>query len=218
MDERGRPPLACHARRRVVETRVQERARGRRDQAKGLLRVAVVDQGDMVGEGGQRLMRAPERRANRRGNEISCRHGRSRRENARSRKAGSNRASHPPGIRRPPASRSRARSGRSYRSRSTRNRGGLRRAGGRARRRHHGSSGIRHRAGGWRGRSEYRCGRPRCRDRHVRERSSPAARCRPSPRSRSRTVRGRRRRGRRAQSRGVLGPIPAPRPSGWCSG
>ena len=62
MDQGGRPSLAGEARRRVVETRVEERARGCCDQPEGLLGVAVVDHRDVVGKCRQLPVDAADRR------------------------------------------------------------------------------------------------------------------------------------------------------------
>ena len=51
MDKRGRAALAGDARRRVVEAGVQERAGRRRDQPERPLRIAVVENREMVREG-----------------------------------------------------------------------------------------------------------------------------------------------------------------------
>src|SRR5437868_4927122 len=56
MDHRGRTALAGEARWRVVEARVQERARGGRHEPERPDGIAVIDRRDMIGEGRQRRM------------------------------------------------------------------------------------------------------------------------------------------------------------------
>ena len=88
MDQHGRPALAREPSRDVVEAGVEERARRRRHQAERVLGVAVVDHRDMIGKRRQRARARRRARPSRRGNGTACRHGRSRRGNARSRSRG----------------------------------------------------------------------------------------------------------------------------------
>src|SRR5215469_1638942 len=62
MEEGGRPALAGEARRRVVEARIEKRARGCGDQAERPLGIAVVDRRDMVGKRRQPYVLPPDRR------------------------------------------------------------------------------------------------------------------------------------------------------------
>ena len=62
VDERRRPPLPPDARGGVVEARVEEGARRRRDEAERMLLIGLVDDVGMAGQRGQPLVMRPDLR------------------------------------------------------------------------------------------------------------------------------------------------------------
>ena len=187
MDQRGRPALAGDARGRVVEAGVEKRARGRRRPGGT---AASGSPSSMTatwsGKGRQSRVPAAERGPIGAEVELSCRHGRTRRGNARSRTDGRNRAE--------PSAGNSLSAGQPARPQCP----SISSIGVEIEARMLGAEApgepadhlvVRAAFGIGRhdraARAAGRCGRRRCRCRRVRGRSSPATRCRPSPRSRS---------------------------------